>query len=217
MSDFPDAIKNRTAKEFLNSTKNLATWLTRRDVLTKQTINPDTLISWVRGYVNDLECDCKYHEEQNKKLKSQIDNNPTSTILNLQETIKNYESYIAEMKDNYRFLKENITRTEQPQDVEVTTDELMDLIDDLIDRYCEKDIKQTNLQESNTRFEKQVSDLTAEKLRLQNENKQLQNINTGLHLLINKQDEAEKDKEEIAKCQAVVDAANELREYLENK
>ena len=155
MSDFPDAVKQRTAKEFLNSTKNLATWLTRRDVLTKQTINPDTLISWVRGYVNDLECDCKYHEEQNKKLKSQIDNNPTSTILNLQE--------------------------------------------------------------SNTRFEQQVSDLTAQVLQLQIENKQLKNVNEGLHLLINQQDDAEKDLQLIEHCKKIVDDANELRNYIEGE
>lgn len=169
MSDFSDAVKQRTAKEFMQSTKNLAQWLTRRDVITHQVIAPDTLISWVRGYVNNLECDLQYQIEQvesHKKviqqndveidrLKSIASGQPTSTILNLQE--------------------------------------------------------------SNTRFEKQVSDLTAQVLQLQIENKQLQNVNEGLHLLINKQDDAEKDKEEIAKCQAVVDAANELINYLEGK
>ncbi|MFA6038414.1 MAG: hypothetical protein WC748_09890 [Legionellales bacterium] len=98
----------------------------------------------------------------------------------------------------------------------------------------------TELEDSNARFEQQVSDLTAEKLTLQNENEELKNKvndyslryqttvfnlsqenkrlirdNEGLHLLIDKQDDKQRDTELIEHCQAVIDAGNDLQIYLD--
>lgn len=124
---------------------------------------------------------------------------------------KNYTSIMTELEDINKLFEQQVSDlTAEKLSLQIENASLQEL--------------KTMLEEKNEELKNENKQLTERYIAdgnrigfLEKQNKELQNINEGLHLLINKQDDAEKDLQEIAKCQAVVDAANELREYLENK
>lgn len=172
---------------------------------------PPTTILNLQEELHDKEIDIDQMRKSNKRFEHQV-SDLAAKKLQLQIRVNELES--EKEKYSYSGMLDSAIQMLEDNRIENDTH--------LINHFKEfeklqlenKNLQETIKEKDLLRRFNEINNIHCKNLELNNDIKQLKNTNEGLHLLINDQDDKQRDAELIAKMQVIVDAAEDLRQYL---